>query len=135
MTQEELELLKELQPVIRKHMGSWEIGDRFAYPVNGYPTKLVDSRNIEDVISNTSNMTLILIPDAISRDSERPQRGLWGMIDWGVYNVSIDSDGEIRAKIGTWEPYRALLEILKFQTEQNGKGSGLGERIKVVKND
>ena len=80
-------------------------------------------------------MTLIMLPDAISRDSERPQRGLWGMIDWGVYNVSIDSDGEIRAKIGTWEPYRALLEILKFQTEQNGKGSGLGERIKVVKND
>ena len=125
MTQEELELLKELQPVIRKNMGCAEIGDNITYI----------SSNGPDVHGTIALDREILIPDAISRDSERPQRGLWGMIDWGVYNVSIDSDGEIRAKIGTWEPYRALLEILKFQTEQNGRGSGLGERIKVVKND
>ena len=125
MTQEELDLLKELQPVIRKNMGCAEIGDNITYI----------SSNGPDVHGTIALDREILIPDAISRDSERPQRGLWGMIDWGVYNVSIDSDGEIRAKIGTWEPYRALLEILKFQTEQNGKGSGLGERIKVVKND
>ena len=110
MTQEELDLLKELQPVIRKNMGCAEIGDNITYI----------SSNGPDVHGTIALDREILIPDAISRDSERPQRGLWGMIDWGVYNVSIDSDGEIRAKIGTWEPYRALLEILKFQTEQRG---------------
>ena len=121
MTQEELDLLKELQPVIRKHMGSWEIGDRFAYPVNGYPTKLVDSRNIEDVISNTSNMTLIMLPDAISRDPERPQRGLWGMIDWSQVYASIDRDGDLDTGTGHDSPYLVLLNTLKWQTELEQK--------------
>ena len=112
MTQEELDLLKELQPVIRKNMGCAEIGDNITYI----------SSNGPDVHGTIALDREILIPDAISRDPERPQRGLWGMIDWGVYNVSIDSDGEIRAKIGTWEPYRALLEILKFQTDADTSG-------------
>ena len=111
MTQEELELLKELQPVIRKNMGCAEIGDNITYI----------SSNGPDVHGTIFLDREILIPDAISRDPERPQRGLWGMIDWSQVYASIDRDGDLDTGTGHDSPYLVLLNTLKWQTELEQK--------------
>jgi hypothetical protein len=95
MDAETLELLKELQPFFKEKMGEIEPSDSVALSDGtvGFVTQVKDETYVyaqwgdwprgsyigsRDKIA-WANDNVIRVPDAISRDPERPERGLLGM--------------------------------------------------------
>jgi hypothetical protein len=81
---------------------------------NGEEWTLTDEQMIDE--------TCYRIPDCISRDSSRPERGLWGMIDWDVIRAESVAHGELSIRewgSGGWMfwemPRLALLKALEWQ--------------------
>ncbi len=120
MTNEELELLKNLQHIIKKNMGNLKHGDR-VYLEEHIETVCSYCDSNESGEWHNYLKDAIVIPDAISRDSNQPERGLWGMIDWSQFNANIDGDGEINTGLEHDIPYLVLLKTLKWQTKQKTK--------------
>lgn len=116
MTQEELALLRELQPVIRKNMSCMENGDRF-HTIDDFGGRLFVYYDMGKLLDSDT-----WIPDAISRDSSRPERGLWGMMGWNNARIiELFPSGNVCMQVSglviTDTPYLALLKALKWQTE------------------
>jgi len=135
LTADELAILRkpEVQEYIRE---KWNGKVRFCeqYLFQGFINHCLcqEGRKI------TPNM--ILIPDCISRDSKRPERGLWGMIDWSekaairvefhnipdgqvyliLWSESTDSE-DMKESHFVCTPHLALLKALEWQIER-GKG-------------
>lgn len=137
LTSDELEILRkpEMQAYIRERMGAKEFGDCFFVE----DEKQVDVGPISDpnyleYLETTGKVKAYAIPDCISRDSERPERGLIGMLD-GFYSlVKLRYYGigwRVVIQKGTssaaWRnfdaniPRLALLKALEWQIEQEGR--------------
>lgn len=97
MDDEKLDLIRRLQGVIKKNMGDIEPSDQWLiYHGNNFI-----GCNVPGMSANLHGYTkdkgyeIILIPDVYSRDPERPERGLWGMVDWKRWAISLGIDGSM----------------------------------------
>jgi len=83
MTPEQLDMHKRLQPLYKRVMGEWQLGDW------GYlgETLICATGNLEEKFNHNldglplnelGKASILLIPLTI--DSEHPERGLWGML-------------------------------------------------------
>ena len=89
MTDEELKYHIALQGVYREKMGEWPInGDQY-----NYQNKTFYFGGELPEFDNTERK-LIRIPRPI--DTENPERGLWGMIDWNKFYIRSHKDGDIQ---------------------------------------
>ena len=143
LTPEQIDLLKRLQPFFKEKMGEWQLGDNFysgdatAIVVNIKATgawdkeerlysRYYDEHNFlaSDSMSY-ANKHFLRIPKAI--DWQNPERGLWGMIDWGKQHGEIMPDGDVwifsipyfehhQPKFKA-DPFTALLKALAEQEE------------------
>ena len=119
ITPDELEILRtpEVQEYIREKMGQTERGDLLYNKIN----KCVEVSSSR----HEWHSMFLAIPDCISRDSSRPSRGLWGMIDWNGLSLFVTEKGTlwIRDKDGSTVAYDtprlAFLKALLFQIEAN----------------
>jgi hypothetical protein len=72
MDAERLALYRELQPFFERFKGELSYRDNFI-----------------PYLDSNGKITTIWFPDVYSRDPEHPERGLWGMVDWGgIYSHS-----------------------------------------------
>ena len=124
MTPEQLDMHKRLQPLYKRVMGEWKAGDRayrkssiFGEPFDSqiWPedkrTEIVSISYISEIKSywhcrNEKGEERLLTDDDLlsatcwrcphTIDSEHPERGLWGMLDWSkLYQEQNGPDGEI----------------------------------------
>lgn len=119
MNDDELALYRELQPLFREKMGMLREGDGVLLEFE--PTKhdvgfVTQTKTMEaKVISadlvyvrwyskkpwrdqscdkrDWAEEHFLRIPDVYSRDPERPERGLWGMVDWKQISLGLLPDG------------------------------------------
>ncbi len=116
ITGDELRILRKpkVQEYIREKMGKWEVGDLY------YNPEIRRSLTVS-MMWWSPCIEALYIPDCISRDSERPERGLWGMIDWNELHLFVTEEGTlwIRDKDGSTVAYNtprlALLRALEWQ--------------------
>ena len=122
MNPEELELYKELQPYFPK---DWLNGDMFYCPrqaqKGGDGIGFVDYHDFapDETLSPCCPDIALHLPLPI--DPVNPERGLWGMIDWGRWWAHcskgiIEIDDPTHHFEGT--PTFALLRALKVQMEE-----------------
>jgi len=93
MTKEELDLYIELQPLLKKKMGKWQVGDKCHDTYEGrdgfvlsicFPPETTFVERLDyvdgagDVYYQTTDY-MIRIPLTI--DAQNPERGLWGMLN------------------------------------------------------
>ena len=129
MTPEQLDMHKRLQPLYKRVMGEWQLGDW------GYlgETLICATGNLEEKFNHNldglplnelGKASILIIPLTI--DSEHPERGLWGMLDWNkepltnkvTSTIEIDALGRIYLSNGIWrDPTTAILKAL---CEQEG---------------
>lgn len=123
MTPEERELLEKLQPFLRERMGLWQVGD-WGIRSSDKKILLFQAGSHADEWHDVLRLPLPI-------DLFRPERGLWGMIDWSRFEIcSIDKGGMMRIggyvngknlKAGIFEhtgtPYLALLRALWEQVK------------------
>jgi len=90
ITGDELRILRKpkVQEYIREKMGKWEVGDLY------YNPEIRRSLTVS-MMWWSPCIEALYIPDCISRDSERPERGLWGMVDWKRWAISLGIDGSM----------------------------------------
>ena len=139
MTDEELQLYKDLQPLFKEKMGDWWVGDLLYDDFDKWIkiiTSMYGSPHCETVMLQkmgsgggaTSNKTdvrdskVIWLPRTI--DDRNPERGLWGMVNWGKWNIAVDSGTN---QVIVWDkgmnnvylygstPTFAILQALKAQ--------------------
>lgn len=137
MNQEEFELYRELQPVIRKKMGEVEDGDTAYHPELGTSVyfegyyRFPKGKSLNELSLMGSDLTRI--PDVVSRDPERPERGLWGMVDWAWIEIHANTGkGEVVISVHSNDSHEVfsgslllvLLNALKWQTEQEAEHEG-----------
>jgi hypothetical protein len=90
MTPEQLDMYKRLQPLYKRVMGEWQIGDKIYFNCcQAVITQLKDEyiyaefENDNKFLSRDTiefaNNNFLRIPLTI--DSEHPERGLWGMLN------------------------------------------------------
>jgi hypothetical protein len=134
ITPDELEILRkpEVQEYIREKTRDQEPGDSFLLKTRYFTVEKLTSTGIiafdkkgKRVEFQFHHLTAaIQIPDCISRDSERPERGMWGMIDWEECMVSVASNGFLIVQKYSWiegdfrccdMPRLALLKALEWQ--------------------
>lgn len=140
ITSDELAILckPEVQEYIREKMGDIEAGDLVNYdtfPVQPHVFSVdLDMLYDKNERDRLNDLAVSRIPDCISRDSERPERGLIGMLD-GFYSlVKLRYYGigwRVVIQKGTssaaWRnfdaniPRLALLKALEWQIEQEGR--------------
>jgi hypothetical protein len=81
ITPDELEILRkpEVQEYIREKMGLFNDGDMYECE---FCHKLLvhNEEYTHDCLNGKEPNNDLIIPDCISRDSSRPERGLWGML-------------------------------------------------------
>ncbi|MFA5445353.1 MAG: hypothetical protein WC262_10325 [Bacteroidales bacterium] len=110
MDDEKLDLIRRLQGVIKKNMGEPHAGDLYYCPLGSEDHKI---RVLEEDYFDSMQYdrdghlgkwvksepccpdTIILIPDLYSRDESRSERGLWGMVDWKRWAISLGIDGSM----------------------------------------
>lgn len=98
ITTDELAILRkpEVQAYIREKMGKWEIGNLYLFAERFY----VVDREKQSVLNYyyQNDEKYIRIPDCISRDSARPERGLWGMLDdsWEIIKPCLSDRWMVR---------------------------------------
>lgn len=119
MSGEELEIVRNLQSVIKKNMRELEEGDVFYSPTDDK----IHAHNAKNIVLDSD----IWIPDAVSRDSARPQRGLLGMIK-DFRSILYYGDQHEAFQVTLFEHcsyvfraktlYLALLFTLRYQTQQ-----------------
>lgn len=99
ITKEELEILRkpEVQAYIREKMGPLVHGDH-VFLSGGHEDIFCEDCKNYGVFSANIYEGAILVPDCISRDSSRPERGLWGMIDWDIIASEMDEKGNMHLK-------------------------------------
>jgi hypothetical protein len=125
MTQEELEYysLPKLQKLFREKMGEWRANDKGKF-LNNDPeiiTKylLLDLTNPETLEDWKNNWIRLPLPI----DPENPERGLWGMVDWRLWNPYISGGMETMGLMNLCphEPISTpTLALLKALAHQEG---------------
>jgi len=121
MTKEEIDLYKnpKLQKLFKEKMGKYQKGDRFITP-----------EDHEYIFLNISTLapSCLRVPDIVSRDSTKPERGLLGMIgDFDYITFCKANDGKTLCSCTKEHRYiykygntmvEALLRILLDQQQQ-----------------
>ena len=132
ITPDELAILRkpEVQEYIREKMGQWDDGDLYHCEIDGKERLILPD---EDGMKRWPCCChVLLIPDCISRDNERPERGLWGMLRTNGTKVSmlesengvtlyIKLDGKWTASFVESTPRLALLKALEWQIGAEGE--------------
>lgn len=90
ITDEELDLLKRLQPFFEKRMKAWLDGD-WGIDDGCEPGIVIDAEFINIGRINGSR-TPLRYPATI--DDRNPERGLWGMVDWDLFSTHTPNDGD-----------------------------------------
>lgn len=96
MTPDQLTMHKRLQPLYKRVMGSWLQGDNFVSFPELDDILTCDEAYLGHPVSRDGFRypKAIFIPLTI--DTENPERGLWGMLDWSKWNYEqCGPDGEI----------------------------------------
>jgi hypothetical protein len=111
MTPEQLDMYKRLQPLYKRVMGEWQVGDKGCTKI-GSPGLIVSLKPETFIVRGQRTQigdiwfkTIELVKDAelydlnhlpLTIDSENPERGLWGMLDWNkLRQEQYGPDGEI----------------------------------------
>jgi hypothetical protein len=118
MTDEELKLYRVCQPRFEELMGPMIHGDKVLLK-GGYEDIYCEDCVQYKIFSPHIFDESLRLPLPI--DSVHPERGLWGMVDWGNAQIlAIHSDGDITIArkgnfIGRFPPAIALLRALVTQ--------------------
>ena len=92
LTKEHLDLLKELQPLFYRVQDDLKGDDRFyCYTCETYFLQ----KDGDCHCNSYEEERWIRIPDLYSRDESRSERGLWGMVDWKRWAISLGIDGSM----------------------------------------
>jgi len=92
LTKEHLDLLEKLQPLFYRVQDDRKGDDRFYC----YTCETYFLQKDGDCHCNSDEAERwIRIPDLYSRDPDRPERGLWGMVDWKRWAISLGIDGSM----------------------------------------
>ncbi|MFA5151761.1 MAG: hypothetical protein WC554_04285 [Clostridia bacterium] len=125
MNREEIDLLKKHQGKIREAMGEERPDDNrlclhFHETVSAFDCKICNEKKTKEC----SGSKYLVIPDTISRDPDRPERGLWGMIDWKRWVMISHDDGtvDIHNNETIFENLPPYLALLRAYDWQEGKG-------------
>ena len=124
-TSEELKYFIAMKDVIAGKMGEWQWHDGWHDPEDGATGKVVPGqvKFFRDPGDEMHNFVRLPLPI----DPENPERGLWGMIDWKRWAISLDIDGSMvlddmddaseanRYSTGWDTPTLALLKALAWQ--------------------
>lgn len=90
MTEEQLDMIKRLQPFFKERMGDWQESDQY------YSEKYKELSYVHFVFhlkKFVADETALHIPKVY--DWQNPERGLWGMVDWKAYTFDIKHDGTV----------------------------------------
>ena len=88
MNKETLKYYTALQPLFKKKMGEWYCGDAYVDKKFSAVIQYITPHHLQQRTSMGSN---IRIPETI--DGQNPERGLWGMVDWGKWQAGTMLDG------------------------------------------
>jgi hypothetical protein len=125
---EELEIIRELQPLFKEKMGHLNKSP-FLFPTERGDMLYNKMNKCVEVSSSPHqwHSMFLAIPDLYSRDRERPERGLFGMLrkdrqyqlNWNERYLLSVYDGKTMLNVFDAEtPYLALLRAIKWQEEQ-----------------
>lgn len=114
MTERTLQLLTELQPIIKEKLGKVKDGDK-VYFGDTVVTYCEDCMNMDmytqDFVREVVNNTIFRVPKFID---------LWTMVEWEDLSIKVFPNGNMRISgddfvIDPQDPYTCLLTLLDIQ--------------------
>lgn len=106
MTDIELKYYIALQEKFKEAMGPWQEDDPYYDPINkdrGYVEEIMP-----DFFNSPECDSVIRLPLPI--DPVNPERGLWGMIDWGKFELKLLDEGLVAIY---WKDYSHIMPVNK----------------------